>query len=179
MATALAGDDLARSVSSGRRLAASASGRSRSFREAWQDQPDAFSRNGRQDDDEEELLWTAIERLPTYDRLRKSVLTQVLENGKVKADEIDVKKLGVDEKKQLMDSILKVVEEDNERFLKRLRQRTDKYVIKTFALLKKASSTVFSIGNDQFRWRKAVRSKDYTNKINQTLPFIHKSYLGF
>ncbi|XP_022848356.1 pleiotropic drug resistance protein 2-like [Olea europaea var. sylvestris] len=131
MATALAGDDLARSVSSGRRLAASASGRSRSFREAWQDQPDAFSRNGRQDDDEEELLWTAIERLPTYDRLRKSVLTQVLENGKVKADEIDVKKLGVDEKKQLMDSILKVVEEDNERFLKRLRQRTDKVGIET------------------------------------------------
>ncbi|XWS43446.1 hypothetical protein CRYUN_Cryun16bG0104500 [Craigia yunnanensis] len=123
MASALAGDDLARSMSSRRSWAASTGHRSLasgSFREVWQP-----NRSGRQDD-EEELCWAAIERLPTYDRLRKGMLTQVLSNGRVVHDEVDVTKLGMQDKKQLMDSMLKVVEEDNEKFLKRLRDRTDR-----------------------------------------------------
>ena len=44
-------------------------------------------------DEEEEVLWAAIERLPTYDRLRKGMLRQVAENGKVDYDEVDVRKL--------------------------------------------------------------------------------------
>ena len=127
MASALAGDDLARSMSR-RSWAASTSHRSRaasSFREVCQPPPDVFNRSGRQDD-EEELRWAAIERLPTYDRLRKGMLTQVLSNGRVVHDEVDVTKLGMQDKKQLMDSMLKVVEEDNENFLRRLRDRTDR-----------------------------------------------------
>ncbi|KAK9280492.1 hypothetical protein L1049_014184 [Liquidambar formosana] len=128
MAAALAGDDLARSMSksaSSRRSWASAS-MSASIREAWQ-APDVFQRSGRQvADDEEELKWAAIERLPTYDRMRKGMLTQVMSNGRVVHDEVDVTKLGSQDKKQLMESILKVVEEDNEKFLTRLRARTDR-----------------------------------------------------
>ncbi|XVE61525.1 hypothetical protein DITRI_Ditri06bG0047300 [Diplodiscus trichospermus] len=119
MASALAGDDLARSMSSRRSWA------SASFREVWQPPPEVFNRSGRQDD-EEELRWAAIERLPTYDRLRKGMLRQVLDNGRVVHDEVDVTKLGIQDKKQLMDSMLKVVEDDNEKFLRRLRDRTDR-----------------------------------------------------
>ncbi|KAK8600453.1 hypothetical protein V6N12_050307 [Hibiscus sabdariffa] len=122
MASALAGDDLARSMSSRRSWAASTA----SIREVWQSSPDVFNRSGRQDDDEEELRWAAIERLPTYDRLRKGMLRQVLDNGKVVHDEVDVTKLGVQDKKQLMDSMLRVIEEDNGKFLRRLRDRTDR-----------------------------------------------------
>ena len=119
MASALAGDDLARSTSSRRSWGSS------SIREVWTAPPDVFNRSGRHDD-EEELRWAAIERLPTYDRLRKGMLRQVLDNGKVVIGEVDVTKLGVQEKKQLMESILNVVEDDNDKFLRRLRDRTDR-----------------------------------------------------
>ncbi|XP_050121835.1 pleiotropic drug resistance protein 2-like isoform X1 [Malus sylvestris] len=126
MAAALAGDDLARSTS--QRSWGSGSKRSwasTSFREVWQAPPDVFNRSGRQDE-EEELRWAAIERLPTYDRLKRGMLRQVLDSGKVVTDEVDVTRLGMQDKKQLMESILKVVEDDNEKFLRRLRDRTDR-----------------------------------------------------
>lgn len=123
MAAALVGDDLARSTSSRRSWSSRSS---RSLREVWTAPPDVFSRSTRQDD-EEELRWAAIERLPTYDRLRKGMLRHVLDNGRVVHDEVDVTNLGIQDKKQLMESILNVVEEDNEKFLQRLRDRTDRY----------------------------------------------------
>lgn len=120
MAAALAGDDLMRQTSSRR------SWRSGSVREIW-NAPDVFQRSVRQvADDEEELRWAAIERLPTYDRMRKGILTQVRSNGRVVQDEVDVTKLGSQDKKVLMENILKVVEDDNEKFLRRLRDRTDR-----------------------------------------------------
>lgn len=73
-------------------------------------------------------MWAAIERLPMYDRLRKSMIRKVGDNGKVVLHEVDVTKLGQQNKKQLIDSILKVVEQDNENFLRKLRDRTDRYV---------------------------------------------------
>ncbi|KAL4637706.1 hypothetical protein ACB092_03G095300 [Castanea dentata] len=122
MASALVGDDLTRSTRSRR------SWTSGSFREVWTAAPDVFNRSGRQEEDEEELRWAAIERLPTYDRLRKGMpmLTQVLANGKVVHDEVDVTNLGMQDKKLLVESFLKVAEEDNEKFLRRLRDRTDR-----------------------------------------------------
>ncbi|KAH0977476.1 hypothetical protein GBA52_027195 [Prunus armeniaca] len=121
MAAALAGDDLARQSSSRR------SWRSTSVREMW-NAPDVFQRSGRQQavDEEEELKWAAIERLPTYDRMRRGMLRQAMSNGRVITEEVDVANLGAQDKKQLMESILKVVEEDNERFLQRLRARNDR-----------------------------------------------------
>ncbi|XWS11666.1 hypothetical protein CRYUN_Cryun37aG0018900 [Craigia yunnanensis] len=61
-----------------------------------------------------------------YDRLRKGMLRKVTDNGEVVLDEVDVTKLGTEHKKQLMESILKVVEEDNENFLRKLMDRTDR-----------------------------------------------------
>ncbi|XVF07651.1 hypothetical protein REPUB_Repub06bG0157900 [Reevesia pubescens] len=75
---------------------------------------------------EEDPQWAAIERLPTYNRLRKAMLRQVLEDGKTVHNEVDVTKLGMQEKRQLMDSLLKAVQEDHhESFLRRLRDRFD------------------------------------------------------
>ncbi|KAM7532289.1 hypothetical protein LguiB_035699 [Lonicera macranthoides] len=131
MAAATAGDDLARSMS--RRMSFASSSRkswaSASIKEAFTAPGgDLFQRSGRdgREEDEEELKWAAIERLPTYDRLRKGMLKQVLTNGRIVHEPVDVANLGLQDKKQLMESILKVVEEDNERFLLRLRDRTDR-----------------------------------------------------
>ncbi|KAJ6993221.1 pleiotropic drug resistance protein 2-like [Populus alba x Populus x berolinensis] len=131
MAAVLAGDDLARSMSSSSRRSFSyRSWASASIREAWTAPVDVFSQNSgrrqQQMDDEEELRWAAIERLPTYDRMRKGVLRQVLDNGRIVQGEVDVTRLGMQDKKQLMENILRVVEEDNEKFLRRVRDRTDR-----------------------------------------------------
>ncbi|KAH0977472.1 hypothetical protein GBA52_027191, partial [Prunus armeniaca] len=121
MAASLVGDDLARQTSSRR------SWRSSSVREMWNTQ-DVFRQSSRQQtvNEEEELKWAAIERLPTYDRMKRGMLRQYMSNGRVVAEEVDVAHLGDHDKKQLMESILKVVEDDNERFLKRLRARNDR-----------------------------------------------------
>ncbi|ONI01101.1 hypothetical protein PRUPE_6G121500 [Prunus persica] len=121
MAASLVGDDLARQSSSRR------SWRSSSVREMWNTQ-DVFQQSSRQQtvNEEEELKWAAIERLPTYDRMKRGMLRQYMSNGRVVAEEVDVAHLGDHDKKQLMESILKVVEDDNERFLKRLRARNDR-----------------------------------------------------
>ncbi|KAG5243238.1 ABC transporter family protein [Salix suchowensis] len=131
MAAVLAGDDLARSMSSsGRGSFSYRSWASASIREAWTAPVDVFSQNsGRRHqlvDDEEELRWAAIERLPTYDRMRKGMLRQVLDNGRIVQSEVDVTRLGMQDKKQLMENILKIVEEDNEKFLRRVKDRTDR-----------------------------------------------------
>ncbi|KAK8643305.1 hypothetical protein V6N13_012608 [Hibiscus sabdariffa] len=138
MASALTGDDLARSVSRSmsynrsmsRRNMSLASGSRRgwasaSIREAWNNQTDVFQRSGREED-EEELKWAAIERLPTYDRIRQAMLKHVMEEGKIGYEQVDITNLDMNDKKNLMESILRVVEEDNERFLRRLRERTDR-----------------------------------------------------
>lgn len=127
----MVGDELARSASSKR------SWRSQSIREVWQGPPDVFMRSStrrQQLDEEEELKWAAIERLPTYDRMRKGMLQQVMSNGKMIHSEVDVANLGAQDKKLLMESILKVVEDDNEKFLQRLRNRTDRYTLLCFSV---------------------------------------------
>ncbi|XP_010519283.1 PREDICTED: ABC transporter G family member 39-like [Tarenaya hassleriana] len=90
---------------------------------------EVFGNNLRREDDEEELRWAAIERLPTYDRLRKGMMPRVTDTGGMRLEEIDVTRLGPQEKKQLMEMILKFVEDDNEKFLQRLRDRVDRVSI--------------------------------------------------
>ncbi|XP_065865883.1 pleiotropic drug resistance protein 2-like isoform X2 [Euphorbia lathyris] len=126
MAAALAADDISR-LSSSSRQSSKRSWGSNSVREMF-NAPDVFQRSSRYtaDDDEAELRWAAIERLPTYDRARKGMLQRVLSNGKVVQNEIDITRIGVEDKKQLMQSILQVVEQDNEKFLLRLRNRIDR-----------------------------------------------------
>lgn len=94
---------------------------------------DVFQKSGREnDDDEEELKWAAIERLPTYDRMRKGIITQIMDDGRVVREEVDLSNLDFQNKKHLMQSILKVIEDDNERFLTRLRDRTDRLETKNY-----------------------------------------------
>ncbi|MCO5580507.1 hypothetical protein L7F22_034375 [Adiantum nelumboides] len=78
------------------------------------------------DDDEEALKWAALEKLPTYDRLRKGILQHVSNSGAIIHREIEISRLGYAEKRQLVEKVLQAIEEDNERFLLKLRDRLDK-----------------------------------------------------
>ncbi|RZB48333.1 Pleiotropic drug resistance protein 1 [Glycine soja] len=71
-----------------------------------------FSNSFHSDDDEEALKWGAIQKLPTVSRLRKGLLT----NPEGEASEIDIHKLWT----------IANAEVDNEKFLLKLRSRTDR-----------------------------------------------------
>ncbi|KAK4481902.1 hypothetical protein RD792_012814 [Penstemon davidsonii] len=75
-----------------------------------------------EEDDEEALKWAALERLPTYDRLTKGLLLG--SNGGT--NEIDIRNLGFQERKDLLERLLKVADADNEKFLLKLRERIDR-----------------------------------------------------
>ncbi|KAI8558580.1 hypothetical protein RHMOL_Rhmol04G0105600 [Rhododendron molle] len=89
----------------------------------WRSNPgEVFSRSSREEDDEEALKWAAIEKLPTYLRITRGILTE--EEGLPR--EIDIKSLGFFEKKNLVERLVKIVEEDNEKFLLKLKERIDR-----------------------------------------------------
>lgn len=88
---------------------------------------EVFSKSSRDEDDEEALKWAALEKLPTYLRIRRGILTE--EEGQ--AREIDVESLGLIEKRNLLERLVKIAEEDNERFLLRLKERIERYLLMT------------------------------------------------
>lgn len=101
----------------------SRSSRSGSLREMsvniWRSTGDGvFTRSTRDEDDEEALKWATIERLPTFDRLRKGLL---------RGNEVDVQNLGFEDKRNLVDRLVGNVQTDNQKFLLRLRNRIDRY----------------------------------------------------
>ncbi|KAL6970173.1 drug-responsive transcription factor pdr3 [Sarracenia purpurea var. burkii] len=75
--------------------------------------------------EEEELKWAAIERLPTFSRLRTSLFD--LEGKKVMTD---VTKLSALERHLFIEKMIKNVEKDNLRFLQKLRDRIDRVDVK-------------------------------------------------
>ncbi|KAI8529592.1 hypothetical protein RHMOL_Rhmol12G0236900 [Rhododendron molle] len=77
------------------------------------------------EEDEEALKWAALEKLPTYARLRTSIIKSFVESMVVHK-EVDVRKLDLNDRTQLIDSLFRVPEEDNEKFLKKFRNRTEK-----------------------------------------------------
>ena len=83
---------------------------------------EVFSRSSRDEDDEEALRWAALEKLPTYARMRKGILT----TSRGEANEVDIHNLGLKERKDLLERLVKVAEEDNEKFLLKLRNRIDR-----------------------------------------------------
>ncbi|KAK4487758.1 hypothetical protein RD792_005567 [Penstemon davidsonii] len=83
---------------------------------------EVFSRSTREEDDEEALRWAALEKLPTFDRLRKGLLF----GSKGTAYEIDVHNLGFNDKRNLVERLVNTVEDDNEKFLLKLRHRIDR-----------------------------------------------------
>ncbi|XP_072970521.1 ABC transporter G family member 36-like [Typha angustifolia] len=88
----------------------------------WRRGDDVFSRSSRDEDDEEALTWAALEKLPTYDRVRRGILTMA--QGEQK--EVDVEKLGFGEKQALIARLVRVADEDNERFLLKMKDRIDR-----------------------------------------------------
>ncbi|KAL3726504.1 hypothetical protein ACJRO7_031406 [Eucalyptus globulus] len=91
---------------------------------SWRNQAsmaDVFSRSSRDEDDEEALRWAALEKLPTFKRLQKGILTA---GGG--ANQVDIWNLGFHDRKGLLERLLRVTEEDNEGFLLKLRNRIDR-----------------------------------------------------
>ncbi|CAK8543696.1 unnamed protein product [Lathyrus sativus] len=86
------------------------------------DADEIFSNSFHQEDDEEALKWAAIQKLPTFQRMRKGLLTSL----QGEAVEIDVKKLGLQERKGLLERLVKIDEDDNEKFLLKLKDRIDR-----------------------------------------------------
>ncbi|KAK9066079.1 hypothetical protein SSX86_015481 [Deinandra increscens subsp. villosa] len=121
------GGDIYKATSSIRLGSLRASGRTSSLRSAsvsaWKNSGnDVFSRSSREEDDEEALKWASLEKLPTFDRLRKGLLF----GSTGPSNEIDVDDLGFEQRKHLLDRLVKVADEDNEKFLLKLRNRIDR-----------------------------------------------------
>jgi len=78
--------------------------------------------------DEELLAWAAIERLPTYDRLRTSLLNDLVSNQSIGSghSQIDVTNIPPEARKLLIERVVGVTDQDNEPFLQKLRQRLDR-----------------------------------------------------
>ncbi|KAL5228795.1 hypothetical protein ABZP36_017060 [Zizania latifolia] len=94
----------------------------------WRRGDDVFSRSSSrfqddQDDDEEALRWAALERLPTFDRVRRGIL--MVEDGGEKV-EVDVGRLGARESRALIERLVRAADDDHERFLLKLKERMDR-----------------------------------------------------
>ncbi|XP_042049448.1 pleiotropic drug resistance protein 1-like [Salvia splendens] len=81
-----------------------------------------FSQSSRDEDDEEALKWAALEKLPTFDRLRRGILL----GSRGGANEVEVADIGYQERAKLVDRLVKVAEEDNEKFLMKFKNRIDR-----------------------------------------------------
>lgn len=91
----------------------------------WRNNPiEVFSRSsrGNEEDDEDALKWAALEKLPTYLRIQRGILTEA--EGPTR--EIDIKSLGWIERRNLIERLVKIAEEDNEKFLLKLKERIDR-----------------------------------------------------
>lgn len=84
------------------------------------------------EDDEIQLQWAAIERLPTMQRIRSSLFFDAgvaarEEGGKGKPQVMDVTRLGDEERRMFIDKVIQHIENDNRRLHQKMRQRVDKY----------------------------------------------------
>ncbi|KAH7841200.1 hypothetical protein Vadar_026918 [Vaccinium darrowii] len=95
----------------------------------WRDSGrEAFSKSSRhtedENDDEEALKWATLEKLPTYQRIRRGILRSE-DDGK-SIEIVDVESLGSMEKKNLLERLVRIAEQDNEAFLLKLKERIDR-----------------------------------------------------
>ena len=96
----------------------------------WRRGDDVFSRSSRDEDDEEALRWAALEKLPTYDRVRRAIvpLGDGAEAGAGGGKGlVDVHSLDPQQRRALLERLVRVADEDNERFLLKLKDRVDRY----------------------------------------------------
>lgn len=90
------------------------------------DTEDPFGRAQSQqghDDDEENLRWAALEKLPTYDRMRRAIIHQ--DDDDAGGNQLlDIEKVAGGEAGRAL--LERVFQDDSERFLRRLRDRVDR-----------------------------------------------------
>lgn len=95
----------------------------------------SFQTETEREDDEVELQWAAIERLPTMKRIRMSLFEKQVQDISKQEEEsnewkgkgvIDVTKLTPHEKHVFIDKLINNVHEDNARLLLKMKQRMDK-----------------------------------------------------
>ena len=101
----------------------------------WRRGDDVFSRSSREEDDEEALRWAALEKLPTYDRVRRAMVplgdgAEAGAGGGKGLVDVDVHRLDPQQRRALLERLVRVADEDNERFLLKLKDRVDRYCIK-------------------------------------------------
>ncbi|PON49109.1 ABC transporter-like [Trema orientale] len=90
----------------------------------WNSAENVFARTTsfrEEGEDEEALRWAALERLPTYKRVRRGIFKDVVGDTK----EVDVSELQSPEQKLLLDRLINAVEDDPGRFFDRMRRRFD------------------------------------------------------
>jgi hypothetical protein len=108
----------------GRSFRSSVQSRNSSFRgtsalSAAKDDPDA----------QYAVQWAAIERLPTFERLKSSLFDKDDDENELDGEGkqvVDVTKLGAMEKHLFIDKLIKHIENDNLRLLRKIRNRIDK-----------------------------------------------------
>ncbi|XP_030457252.1 pleiotropic drug resistance protein 3-like isoform X2 [Syzygium oleosum] len=83
--------------------------------------------------DEYDLQWAAIERLPTFERLRSSLFDSEID-GRAVDDKgkkvVDVTKLGTLERHFFVQKLIRHIENDNLNLLRKIRDRTEKVGVK-------------------------------------------------
>lgn len=90
----------------------------------WNSAENAFTRTAsfrEEDDDEEALRWAALERLPTYSRVRRGIFRNMVGDSK----EVEVSELESTEQRLLLERLVSSVDDDPERFFDRMRKRFD------------------------------------------------------
>ena len=109
-------------ASSSRRSLSWGSSISQSFRQMETEDPFGRVQSEQEHrDDEENLRWAALEKLPTYDRARTAVLA--MPEGELR--EVNVQKLGPQERHALLQR-LAWVGDDHQRFLSKFKDRVDR-----------------------------------------------------
>ncbi|TVU11000.1 hypothetical protein EJB05_44558 [Eragrostis curvula] len=94
----------------------------------WRRGDNVFSRSpsrGAEVDDEEALRWAALEKLPTRDRVRHAIFRPP-DDAQGAVDVVDVRSLGHHERHTLLERLLRVADEDHERFLLKLKGRLER-----------------------------------------------------
>ncbi|XP_061993147.1 ABC transporter G family member 32 [Rosa rugosa] len=88
----------------------------------WNSAENAFARTASfrvEGEDEEALRWAALERLPTYSRVRRGIFKNIVGDTK----EVDVSELEAQELKLLLDRLVNSAEDDPEHFFEKMRLR--------------------------------------------------------
>ncbi|KAL2968076.1 hypothetical protein AAZX31_15G011500 [Glycine max] len=135
------------------------------------DASDIFSPSSFEEDDEEALKWAALDKLPTYNRLKKGLL--ITSNGEV--NEIDVTDMGTQRRKEVLERLVRDAEEDNEKFLLKLRERIDRVGVSIPTI--EARFEHLNVEAEAYVGSRALPT--FFNFIVNTVELIFQSYLNY